>query len=511
MPAPYERRGRVAKQPKGLKASTPSKVLAEAVLAGRGREVSGSWQTQQGEAKRGQAHTDFGHRVMKVPASDTPLGKLIRAHELAHLAVSPESDEQLEALNAYLKANNIPSRAYEVAEEFRVNQVIAHMDYDLANLTDGSEKASAIELASRGDVEAYNEAIAFSVAIFGTKASAPFITAIGKIQPDWREALKALKKELASEARSSWSGHWTNRDHKVISLAGSSSPGEVSLEYGHYRTAQIAEMIGHYLIKPSSEAEAGLQVGIGKADEYGHASGKYAPLIFDEVRPSQPVRGASANKRRVARDTGRRVAYPQRAITDPHRRMFAGKVTAKGGVVLIDLSGSMNLEAEHIEQLLEALPMATIIGYTHRPHSVDTPNAFLIASEGLVVKPEEIGRANNIGNGCDLPALRHAIGIATGLVKAGDTRANHRASTARTVQPLVWVFDGQATDSGDYPVSDEQAKQLAGLVMRHGVIIVPSVGQAIDALRAPSLTKAEAWGRVGRQLPKRYGGRRDEA
>ena len=155
--------------------------------------------------------------------------------------------------------------------------------------------------------------------------------------------------------------------------------------------------------------------------------------------------------------------------------------------------------------------MATIIGYTHRPHSVDIPNAFLIASEGLIVKPHEISRANNVGNGVDLPALRHAIGVATGLVKAGDTRANHRASTARTVQPVVWVFDGQATDSTDHPVSDEQAKQLAGLVMRHGVIIVPSVERAIAAMRAPSLSKAEAGGRVGRQLSRRYGGSKDEA
>jgi hypothetical protein len=59
----------------------------------------------------------------------------------------------------------------------------------------------------------------------------------------------------------------------------------------------------------------------------------------------------------------------------------------RGGVIVIDLSGSMSVEAEQIEALLTALPTALIVGYSHSPGNLGgVANAWVIAKGGKRAK-----------------------------------------------------------------------------------------------------------------------------
>jgi hypothetical protein len=46
------------------------------------------------------------------------------------------------------------------------------------------------------------------------------------------------------------------------------------------------------------------------------------------------------------------VAYPSRLLTDPHRRGFAQRASRVGGVIVIDQSGSMDLELDEVASLV---------------------------------------------------------------------------------------------------------------------------------------------------------------
>jgi hypothetical protein len=89
-------------------------------------------------------------------------------------------------------------------------------------------------------------------------------------------------------------------------------------------------------------------------------------------------------------------------------------------------------------------------------------------------------RSGNVGNGVDGPALRFAL------------------SRRRGPEPVVWLSDGQVTDSGDH-ADALLAAQCARLVLRHGIRMVDSVDGAVIALRARGrpIGRNRALGRVG--------------
>ena len=128
--------------------------------------------------------------------------------------------------------------------------------------------------------------------------------------------------------------------------------------------------------------------------------------------------------------------------------------------------------------MLRRAPEALIVGYSHRPgDSGNTPNVWVLARDGRVTNRV---RSGNVGNGVDGPVLRWAI----------------RHATSR--EPLVWVTDGQVTDSHDHPCHS-LSLECARLVQRHRIRLVRSLSEVEMALRRrpPS---AASFGRVGRLL-----------
>jgi hypothetical protein len=108
-----------------------------------------------------------------------------------------------------------------------------------------------------------------------------------------------------------------------------------------------------------------------------------------------------------------------------------------------------------------------VLGYSHAPGSTGVPNAWILAERG---RASRTVRTGNVGNGVDGPALRLAI--------------------ARRVsgEPIVWICDGQVTDSGDH-ADLRLARECADLAIRHRVQMVRTVEGALRVLssRTPCL------------------------
>ena len=388
---------------------------------------------------------------MRAPFEGGPHGRLVRAHELMHARVSPVAPACFEAWS------ELAPRAVECAEEFRVNTLLARVGFDLAELRDGSERLTGRRLAAS---EEWEELAYFAAAVSGTRALGVLAGGARAVRPSWGAACRALERELVRAAR-----------RVDTSMLASTAPGERDLPEGFsVHTRALASIVARHATRPTTDRPR-------RRGRRPVATGTFAPLVLDPTIGLDVVVPGTATPRRALAASGRRVRRPDRLATDPARRVFERRGRGRGGVVLVDQSGSMSLTDDELCDLLGAAPGAFILGYSHAPGSSGVPNAWVLADRGRAAATV---RAGNVGNGVDGPALRHALARRLGR------------------EPMVWICDGQVTDSGDH-ADAALAAECARLVVRHGVQMVSSVPEALAVLRArgPSVAGIRALGRVG--------------
>ncbi len=414
---------------------------------------------------RGQASCDLRDRILRVPLELEPRARAVRAHELMHVRVSPHSYEGLESIS------DVHPRALECAEELRVNSLVSRLGFATMLLTDGSEKTGGRRLA---ESNSWSEAVCFLLAVLGTGAEREYLSGIRAGNASWLPALRAVRK----------------RALQVVDAASTQELGSTSVEDdlvpAGYRnvTIPIARLVSGAMsaqIPSGSEAlrkfRRSLEPGGRRAP-----TGRFAKLVFADSpllvrRPRQS--GIAASRRSTS---GVAMRYPGSLLVDPHRRAFAIRHHRHGGVVVVDQSGSMDIAMTQLASLVALAPNAVIVGYSHHPGEwATTPNAWLLANERGVVQTCPTG---NIGNGIDGPILEWAI------------------HSRRGKEPIVWVTDGQVTDSHDHP-DEHLSAHCAKLVMSHQIRMVRTLSEATKALgpnRLVNSAKIEDFGRVGRKI-----------
>lgn len=439
----------------------------------RNDRPQGPWLVQEGAARRGEAWTNLYERRMRVPYGDDTVARVIRAHEMMHARVSPENWSVSDDLH-------ISEMSARAAEEFRVNTLVGVAGFDIESLCDGSEANAG---RRDGEVGDWNNMVVNVAAMAGSKACKDYLRGLKATNADMAASAREIEKAVIKT--------WTDlampfvttrgRGRKALTQAakeraakiiGSTTPDpETGLPQGFMTyTVPLARMLDSLL-----KHESGVTNGNGEDDGdeqemtledvkevVGEGQrGKFARLILDhDVVLSKRVNG-NLGRRRVAANIGRNPRRIHRMLVDPDRRVFDRKVRGKGGIVLIDQSGSMRLSEDDISAMIEAAPGCTIIGYSHRPGSTTIPNAWVLAERGKVT--EEV-RSGNGGNGVDGPAIRFA------------------ATKRRSGEPFIWVCDGMVTDGINDQYHQNLGEQCARLVVRHGIQQVASVAQAIEAL-----------------------------
>jgi hypothetical protein len=428
--------------------------------------VDGPWTIDVGWALRGHASCDFVQRRLEVPLGITPIDRLIRAHELVHVRVSPHDVHPM-ALHP-----EIHQRALECAEEYRVNLILDRLGFDVSSLRDGSEVNSAQRLAANG---AWDEVVYFFVATMGTGAERDFLKGLRRSAPQWIKPLQVMRRRIVS-MYASWS---------VADIAATSRGDELQLPQGfELFSLPLAQLM-------MSVAGASTPSGPDELRQFRRSlepggrrapSGHFAELVLDESIEYHSVQ-RRCNARRDRPDvTGTALRYPNRLLSDPQQRAFARSRRSPGGVVVVDQSGSMDLSSEQVDELLAATPGAFVVGYSHRPGDRGAlPNAWVIAQRAQRSRSLPNG---NVGNGVDGPVLRFA------------TSQRHRGDQ------LIWVTDGQITDSNDHPCA-ALSMECAELVRRHRIVLVRTVAEAVGVLRKgrrQASEPAQSFGRVGAAL-----------
>lgn len=437
------------------------RVYPEIVHGRRDGFAQGRWRIERGSALRGGASCNLSERILRVPHGADETSRVVRAHELMHIRVSPHHHEHTPT------DPDIAPRALECAEEYRVNLLLTRVGFDVSLLSDGTERLGGQRLA---ESDQWGEALCFYLAVLGTGAESTFMRGVRSRQATWPAALLAVKKQVRS----------------LVAAMSTTEVGDTELDHdgvprGFARVSvPIAMMLSRSMGAAVPQSPEALRV-FRRSLEGGSRrapSSVFAPLVFDSdidyVRRAQ----ASLVRRPRAGVSGTVMRYPNRLLTDPHQRAFVTTAGAHGGVVIIDQSGSMDLTMADLEQMLAVAPGALIVGYSHRPGDAGaTPNVWILASRGRVAR---VPRAGNIGNGVDGPVLRWAVGH------------------ARRAGPVVWLTDGQVTDSHDHPCH-KLSLECASLVRQYRIRLVSTVGEVGLALRGRRVT-GKSFGRVGREL-----------
>lgn len=395
------------------------------------------WTVVPGSPHRGEAFTDLLHRRMQVPTGDDDTSRCIRAHEMMHAKVSPTSiwipDD----------VGDLESATVVAAEEFRINMLIKSVGFAVDRfLADGSEKRTGERLAANAD---WNAIVLMMAAVTGTKSARPFMGGVRTHRPEWVPAIRDLQSSLQRL--------WRQATRSGLGDVASTSPwGEATI--GWKFTLQAAAQLHRSLIDPAD---------VPSADELRQrARGRhrsFAPLVEMPLSRTRRIEGGLGHRSSPS-TTGRHLRHVERLLTDPDRRVFAGRRRARGGTVLIDQSGSMRLSESDLWRIISAAPGGTVIGYSHHSRSRHRPNIWILAELGRVTS--EIPRGHG-GNGVDGPALEFAA-------------ARHRSG-----DPFIWVCDGYVTDDHDN-FSASLADHCARLVIRHRVHQVIDVDQAVAAL-----------------------------
>jgi hypothetical protein len=464
--------------------------------------------------------TDLAAGVMVVPLSGDNHSQRLQLREILNLR-SGILDTKL--FDKIADGDKQRATLLRVADRARINHLtnVWADNRGIPAAASGSEAVTGKRLASIGNPAAWNQAVQFVAVTRDEPSLKQFLKGVRSVKKEWAKQLTMLNKQinaqlsdppqvLGSTVPTSWyageerievpTGYAFTDNvadyivHYVVggNRGGNGAPRDVrdklraeedtKLDWDH--THSKSKPNGKLPVDLSSMMEETMEPGSGTIDddlppgfsfpthkpgpndadilsEHGKSVFDFAELKIDEsLHLTTEVRGYMSRKRRAS-TSGKTIAYPSRMIGDPARRVFGNKVKVKGGIVLIDISGSMSLSDEEIEAILEAAPAATIMAYSHQTGVLNStqPNAWILARRGWRVPriPNGIG---NIGNGVDGPALAWAV--------------RHR----RPGEPIVWICDGQVTNARD-GFKPELAIMCAKYVKQHKVIMIPNVEQAL--------------------------------
>lgn len=413
-----------------------------------------TWSVQEGAPVRGDAWTEMRTAQMRVPMGDDELSRVVRAHELTHAKVSPLSKDAL-------KSFRYDYDTLISAEEFRVNMLVKHLGFDIDALRDGSEPLAGEICGKNGN---WNGMVRFIASTGGSKGAKDFIKGLRKTNPVFAEKAKQIHSALMKLNKQLF------KDYGASTIASTQPVGDVPAGF-YYYTQKVAEFLDNLLL--NEQGQPGDQQNPGSPDgedeELPNVSevargetGKWGKLVEKHVPKPRRVDGRLGRKR-IATNIGKNPRRINRMLVDPEMRIFDRRAKGKGGVVLIDQSGSMRLEDDDIWNIIESAPGCTIIGYSHQTgNTLNVPNVWVIAENGKVAESIPSG---NGGNGVDGPALRFAL--------------NKR----RKGEPFVWVCDGEVTDGKYDQYYGNLGRECARLVHKHDIHMVEDMNEAITAFK----------------------------
>ncbi len=443
----------------------------------------GQWEVEECPPKRGLPSTDLINRRMVAPADDSEMSRCIRAHEMMHAKVSPAGEWQ-----AWIDRGVASRQALEAVEELRVNLLCQKAGFNMKeHLSDDGESFDGERIGANND---WASAVYMTIACAGTASLKKYLTGIRRNNRLWGKALKRIATRAERQMTKYYNDNHlaSTRVHKQTGLA----------PYGMFFTESIAEWVDRIADSPppepepekadeSDEQEASptkgeegerkhSNIGVASPRDFERWEERLKTITVEQIggyngipawedlriAPTQLNVHApgSIGKKRIPANMGRHPRRLHRLLTDPERRIFDRTVHGRGGVVVIDCSGSMSLSVEEIKEILTAAPGATILGYSDMGDEKE--NAWILAHKGKMVS--EIPKMGG-GNGVDLPALEWGI------------RARQRPTS-----PVIFITDGGVCGKNAGFV-ETLAMQCIKTIMKNNVLTYEHVEDSVEALK----------------------------
>lgn len=444
----------------------------------RGRAIhSRDWQIVDAPPIPGACSTDLRARVMHAPSDPGDLEDAIRGHEMIHAGWSPPYTAQEIGDATYIDPADIAS-----VEEWRINAIAFRAGIDSTILHDPGDVATAEKLARSRQ---FAPAMRLIVATHGTNAHRRVLKAIRKHAPkEWAKPIGHIQREIRRVRREYVLESRRTRTHRMNHYeptTGEWVGRDLTLPDGFRATLDLARTLTNWAKqdptptraqeKERDEREEKQRRAREQQERDEETTRHYRELPQHDLEGTgyESVRLATLDhdlehkgkhaRRRIASDTGKNPRRVSRWIDDPARRVFDRKIRARGGVVLIDQSGSMSLDRSDIDRLLEHAGGAIVIGYSDLGSR--RANVWVHAQNGQRSSTTPTGGS---ANSVDGSALRYAI----------SRRENRR-------DPVLWVTDGKCYEKGG-GLSDSTCAILEREVRRHNVTMVENIDDAIREL-----------------------------
>lgn len=463
------------------------------------------WSVEEVLPRRGLARTDVANREIYAPAGLSELERIVRAHELMHARITPA-----ESINDWIKREIASFNSLQAVEEVRVNYALQKAGFDLGVMTDGCEDADGELCVIQEDWPA---AVRFAVASAGTGGGKRFLVGVRRQSKNWASALQKIQKhfwtqvegaDLGKQGRRrvvaekifsteihtgiglapagfAWTEKWAEYLDRLGAMPAPSKTGTPTKRNKKTAVSADKDSGASQDDKDESQQETGERSDESPKDisdsgvkiedhlrnlktlNYGvNSDMKWGKLIWGETILTAVSKGA-LGKKRTAMTYGRNPRRIARLYSDPQRRIFDHERRNKGGIVLIDGSGSMALNRGQVIEILKVAPGATVAIYSDMDQGAGRPNIHILAKNGKCVEEKNMPDFGS-GNGVDLPALEWAI-----------SQRKHK-------EPVVWVTDGGvcSTHGGH---TQPLVLQCIKTAKRHKVICVDHVDSAIKAIK----------------------------
>jgi len=461
-------------------------ISTEPELLTRDDTESGQWSVGSCDAKRGLPKTNVSTRDMVVPMHDTPKARAIRAHEMMHAKLSPQNN----LMDKWIERGIASAPAMVAVEELRVNILCKKLGFDMDAIGDDGDMADGERLVALKDWPAL---VMTAISYAETGSLKKFLNGVRRHDRYWGKILGDIAKRAVKQMASF--------NHNELTSTAPIPHSELT-PFGFTFTEQIAEWVDRIASMPAPEEKKPEGEGEGSGSGSGDASadskegvathsnkgitphqtpeqyeakikhvkpttyGSYVTSLpqWTELRIGKTnldvtVHG-SLGKKKIASNAGKNPRRMHRILTDPHQRIFDRKVRGKGGIVIIDASGSMHLSKDEVRAMMESAPGCTIVAYSDLGDGKD--NAWILGKDGKIAS--EFPRMNH-GNGVDFPMIEWAV-------------KNRKKSS----EAIIWVTDGGVCGKNDH-FHDVLAMQCIKFCKANKITVVPNQETAIASLK----------------------------
>lgn len=439
-------------------------------------------------------HVEFVGRTMSVPLSSSTSDRFVRLHEMAHVKWTPRNNS---AARTAAKIG-CPEVFVQCAEDARM----AFMLRKTASLRGPADYNTAQRLGRRAIYDALNagglaksriKGFAKSVAAKALagdhnalrEAACCFLASTGT--GDKQRLFDALNEEYYEAALRSEREHLLENIQYVRDTARDAADVAYNDTIGRYSfykkrtpsfsaTEKCAAKLASILNEaaPTAWAKKGLTldengelVSTGELSDnklnspscyYDYADSKWGSMSIKKMQLVRPTKGCAAQKR-AASLIGVMPRRIDRWVTD--KRVFDSTRRGIGGCVLLDASGSMDIQHADVAELAAASPnmkVAMYSGmYTRGTLSIIADKGKAASESTLVNQRDKAGYSNII----DGPALKWL---------------------SKQKGPLLWVSDAEVFGANDKS-SKELRQEVAQICKKAGIIRMPNINNALTAFK----------------------------